>query len=54
MNSGLLIFLVTATVGLCLFVGGVFVLAGAGWSLIAASASCIFAAGFIRKGLTSE
>ncbi|SOQ06541.1 hypothetical protein [Pseudomonas syringae group genomosp. 3] len=54
MNTGLLIFLVTATVGLCLFVGGVFVLAGAGWALIAGSGSCICAAGFIRKGLISE
>ena len=53
MNSGLLIFLITAALGLCAGVTGVYVLAGLGWALLAAGASLLTAAGFIRKGLTS-
>lgn len=54
MNTGLLVFLLAAMAGLCLLVGGVFVLAGLGWALVASGAACLAAAGFIRKGLTSE
>lgn len=54
MNTGLLIFLLAAAAGLCLLVGGVFVLAGSGWCLVAAGIACLASAGFIRKGLTSE
>lgn len=54
MNTGLLLFLLAAVAGLCLLVSGVYVLAGLGWSLIAAGACFVSAAGFIRKGLTSE
>jgi len=54
MNTGLLIFLLAAVAGFCLLVSGVFVLAGLGWSLIAGGMACLLAAGFIRKGLTSE
>lgn len=54
MNTGLLVFLLAAMAGLCLLVGGVFVLAGLGWSLVAGGAACLATAGFIRKGLTSE
>lgn len=54
MNTGLLVFIVTAVVGLCLFVGGVFILVGLGWAFIAASGALLLSAGFIRKGLTSE
>jgi hypothetical protein len=54
MNSGLTLFLLVAMAGLCLFVAGVYVLAGIGWALIAGAVALITAAGFIRKGLTSE
>jgi hypothetical protein len=54
MDTGLIVFIVTAVVGLCLFVGGVFILVGTGWACIAAAGAFLVAAGFIRKGLTSE
>jgi hypothetical protein len=54
MDTGLILFIAVASAALCLFVAGVFVLAGLGWSLIAGGASFLAAAGFIRKGLTSE
>lgn len=54
MDTGLILFIVAAVAALCLFVTGVFVLAGLGWSLIAGAVSFLAAAGFIRKGLTSE
>jgi len=54
MDTGLILFIVAAAAALCLFVAGVFVLAGVGWSLIAGACSFLAAAGFIRKGLTSE
>lgn len=54
MDTGLILFIVTAAAALCLFVAGIFVLAGLGWSLIAAAASLLGVAGFIRKGLTGD
>lgn len=54
MNTGLLVFLSAAVAGLCLLVGGIFVLAGLGWALVGAGAACLVSAGFVRKGLTSE
>ncbi|PMW10187.1 MULTISPECIES: hypothetical protein, partial [unclassified Pseudomonas] len=54
MDTGLILFIVAAAAALCLFVAGVFVLAGVGWSLIAGACSFLATAGFIRKGLTSE
>ena len=54
MNIGLILFLVLATGGLILGVAGVYVLTGPGYALLAAGAACVFAAGFIRKGLTGE
>lgn len=54
MDNGLILFIVVALAALCSLVGGVFLLAGLGWALIAAGVSFLAAAGFIRKGLTSE
>lgn len=54
MKSGLLIFLLSAFVGLALLVAGVFVLYGLGYALLAGGCACLSVAGFIRKGLTSE
>lgn len=54
MDTGLILFIVVALAALCLFVSGVFVLAGLGWSLIAGAVSLLAAAGFIRKGLTGD
>jgi hypothetical protein len=54
MNTGLLVFLLAAMAGLCLLVGGVFVLSGLGWALVAGGAAFLVAAGFVRKGLTGE
>jgi uncharacterized membrane protein YqiK len=54
MDTGLIVFILTAVVGLCLLVGGVFILAGAGWACISAAGALLVVAGFIRKGLTSE
>lgn len=53
MKTGLIIFLVLAAGGLLLGVAGVYVLAGLGYSLLAAACACLASAGFIRKGLTS-
>lgn len=53
MNAGLVIFLIAAAAGLCLFVAGIFVLYGLGWSLLAGAVSMLAVAGFIRKGLVS-
>ncbi len=53
MDSGLLLFLLTAAAGMAAAVAGVFVLAGLGWSLLAGGGALLLAAGFIRKGLTS-
>lgn len=53
MKTGLIIFLALAAGGLLLGVAGVFVLAGLGYSLLAASGALLAAAGFIRKGLIS-
>ncbi|WP_446430890.1 hypothetical protein [Pseudomonas sp. 1121_17] len=52
MKTGLIIFLVLAAGGLLLGVAGVYVLAGLGYSLLAAASACLAAAGFLRKGLT--
>ena len=54
MDTGLILFYVAAVAALCLFAAGVFILAGLGWSLIAGAVSFLAAAGFVRKGLTSE
>ena len=54
MNKGLLIFLLAAATGLCLLVGGVFVLAGLGWGVIAGGAAFLAAASVIQKGLICE
>lgn len=54
MDTGLILFIVAAVAALCLFIAGVFVLAGLGWSFIAGAVSFLAAAGFIRKGLTGE
>lgn len=54
MNSGLLIFIVSALAGLSTLVAGVYVLLGMGWALLAMGAALLVVAGFIRKGLTSE
>ncbi|SDS42353.1 hypothetical protein [Pseudomonas prosekii] len=54
MDTGLIIFIVAAVAALCLFVAGVFLLAGLGWALIGAAVSFLAAAGFIRKGLIGE
>lgn len=53
MNTGLIVFLLMAVAGLCLLVGGVFILAGLGWALVGGGCALLLAAGFIRKGLTS-
>lgn len=54
MDTGLILFIAAALAALCLFVAGVFLLAGLGWAFIAAAAAFLAAAGFIRKGLTGE
>lgn len=54
MNNGLLIFLLVSLAGLASCCVGVYLLAGLGWSLMAAGASCFAVAGFIRKGLTGD
>jgi hypothetical protein len=54
MDIGLTLFIASSVVAVCLFVAGVFVLAGLGWSLIAGGAGFLAAAGFIRKGLTGD
>ncbi|WP_170929685.1 hypothetical protein [Pseudomonas sp. B26(2017)] len=54
MNIGLMVFLALAAGGLLLGVAGIYVLTGLGYALLAAGVACLFAAGFIRKGLTGE
>lgn len=54
MSTAIILQIVAGLLGLGLFVAGVFVLAGTGWSLIAASASCFCVFEFFRKGLTGE
>ena len=54
MKSGLLIFVIAAMLGLCLFIAGIYVLAGFGWCLLASSGAFMAIAGFVRKGLVSE
>lgn len=53
MNTGLIIFLAVSLAGLLCCCAGVYLLAGAGWALVAAGIACFAIAGFIRKGLTS-
>lgn len=54
MHKGLLIFLLAAAAGLCLIVGGVYVLTGMGYALLAGGVALLLVAGFIRKGLIGE
>lgn len=49
--TALIAFLAASLIGLGLFCAGVFVLAGAGWALLAGSASLLFVAAFIRRGM---
>lgn len=51
--TALIAFLVSGLAALALFCAGVYVLAGAGWALIAGGASLLCVAAFIRQGLTN-
>lgn len=51
MDAALILF-AAAVLGAVMIAGGVFVLAGLGWCLIASGAMTICAAAFIRRGLT--
>lgn len=52
MNAAIVIYIICALNGLGLFVAGVFILAGLGWSLLAASVSMLAISAFIRSGLS--
>ncbi|MCU9947510.1 hypothetical protein [Pseudomonas sp. PDM13] len=54
MSTAIILQIIAGLLGLGLFIGGVFVLAGPGWSLIAAATSCFCVFEFLRKGLTGE
>jgi hypothetical protein len=53
MNAATILYLVTALLGFCLLVAGVFILAGTGWALITSAASMFCIAAFVRRGLVS-
>ncbi len=53
-DSALWAFLSFAALGACSVVGGVFLLAGSGWALIAAAACAVSAAIFIRRGMVER
>ncbi|MGH8418031.1 MAG: hypothetical protein ACRER8_12230 [Pseudomonas sp.] len=54
MSLPLVFFILTALGGFGLLVGGVFMLFGSGWALIAAAVSMFMISGFIKKGLAGE
>jgi hypothetical protein len=54
MNVATVVYILIGLLGFGLLVGGVLVLFGAGWALLAGAASCFCVAGFMRKGLTGE
>lgn len=54
MSLPLMFFILTALAGFGLLVGGVYILFGIGWALIAAAASMFLISGFIQKGLAGE
>jgi len=47
-----LIFLLSVLAGSGLIVGGVYVLLGTGWALLASGVALLMFAGFLRRGLT--
>lgn len=49
--TALIVFLLLSTAALVLFVVGVFLISGLPYALLAASAACLLAAGFVRKGI---
>lgn len=51
MNTGLIIYLLTALAGFVLLCAGTYVLAGLGWALIAGAVSMFSIAAFVQKGL---
>lgn len=48
------LFIAIALCGFAVAVGGVYVLLGLGWALLAGGAALLIIAGFIRKGLISD
>lgn len=51
MKTAIVIALLMALLGFGLLVAGVYVLAGAGWSLISGACSAFAISGFIRQGI---
>ncbi len=50
MKQAIAVYIAAALLGLLSLVAGVYVLAGAGWALIAAGMSLLVVAGFLRQG----
>lgn len=50
--SALICFALAALIGFALMCGGVWLLAGTGWALVAGAISMFCIAGFIRRGMT--
>ena len=48
------LFICCALCGFALTVGGVYVLLGLGWALLAGGGALLLIAGFVRKGLTGD
>jgi len=50
MNQTTIVFVLLALIAIGLFVAGVYVLLGIGWSLLAGAVSACLAASFVAKG----
>lgn len=54
MQTAIIIIVLTSLAGLGLFVAGIYLLFGLGWSFIAGGFSCLCISAFIRHGLVQK